>query len=370
MTEHLPPTEVIEESQTLWQTQHLPAGCPHCQRVYLVPNLADGTHCPLCRQAVLEPQPVRSREAAPEKMLPLAINKSQLQSIYADFVSGVWIKPDEFKPEILLERAELAFWPLWLVDSDISGHWQMEAGFDYQVESTKEIYSNGQWQSRKQIETRIRWEQRTGKISTHVDNVPVPALQEHQNRLRMTGQYQLDKAKPFTPNDLSNGILELPDLPPEDAWPLARPQVDKTAAEICKQAAGAQHLRNFAMEAAYENLNWTEFLLPILTTFYRDDDGQPQIVVVNGETGAIQGPQLASQKRGYKISGIIAGVTGLFLLLALISLVLTAIFPPAGIIAGLLVFLGLSTGIAAIIPAVWPGQWNRKQANGPTMDKQ
>jgi hypothetical protein len=34
------------------------------------------------------------------------------------------------------------------------------------------------------------------------------------------------------------------------------------------------------------------------TTHYTDDEGNPQVLVVNGETGAIHGPRLASRQRG------------------------------------------------------------------------
>lgn len=355
---------LIEETKSLWHTEHQPAGCPHCRRTFLVPPDQTETTCPFCRQANLEKQPVRMRPAEPERMLPFQVGKVKLSTIYEQFISGIWIKPEDFSADRLLERTIPIFWPLWLVDCDISGHWQMEAGFDYQVQSTKESFSGGEWQSRKQIENRVRWEPRLGKLKTRVDNVHVPALEEHRNREKMTGSYHLERAHSFMPDELGNALLEVPDLPPEDAWPLARPQVDKTAAHICAKAAGAQHQRNFAIKGDYQNLNWTQFLLPLYATYYRDDEGQTQVVIVNGETGKINGPRLASPKRGLKIAGIIAAGAGLLFVLALVGLLLTMVFPPAGIIAAFLGILGFATGIAAIIPAVWPGQWNRKQ-EGP-----
>lgn len=364
MTDLTPTADIIEQTQTLWETNRHPAGCPYCHRVFLVLPSSKDVACILCRRDVLEPQPARMRSSEPEHVLPFEIKKNTLQSIYENFVSSVWIKPEDFNADRLLKRTVPVFWPLWMVDSDVSGHWQMEAGFDYQVESSKESYANGQWRSQKQIEDRIRWEPRLGKLTTHVENVVTPALEEHYSRAKMTGVYTFEKAKAFDPSYLGNAILEVPDLPPEDAWRLAKPQVDKTAGQICAKAAGAQHQRNFAINAEYHNLNWTEFLLPMYTTFYTDDDGQPQILIVNGETGFISGPRLASPKQGLKIAGIIASVAGVLLLLTLLSLLLTLVFPAAGIVAALLGILGFGVGIAAIVPAVWPGQWNRQQT-GP-----
>jgi hypothetical protein len=364
MTDHIPPAEIIPEDQTLWQTDRQPAGCSHCHRVFLVAAEARGTTCPFCQRGELEAQPVFMRRADPEQVLPFRVPQQNLLAIYQRFVSEVWIKPQAFTPETLLKNTRPVFWPLWLVDSDVSGHWQMEAGFDYQVESAKEVYTGSSWESRKQIENRIRWEARLGKLETRVENVVTPALEEHQNRLQMTGSYPRKGAVTFNPHLLGSALLELPDVPPEDAWPLARPDFDRALAEICQKAAGAQHAREFTINARFSNQNWTEFFLPLYATHYADDEGKPQVVIVNGETGAIQGPRLASRQRGGQIAGMIAALAGVLFLLALIGLLLTVVFPPAALIGGLLAFLGLAAGVFAIITAVWPGQWNRKQT-GP-----
>lgn len=364
MSNKVPSTAVIHEEQNVWGTDRIPMGCQNCQRTLLNPPQAVETICPLCRQGTLQPQDVRMRPGEPEKLLPFRITRSDLVQIYETFISPVWINPDDLKADRLLSRTQRLFWPLWLVDTQVSGQWQMEAGFDYQVQSTKETFDNGQWVSRTQIEDRVRWEPRLGEITTRVENVAVPALEEHGNRQDLTGTYHHGAAQAFSPQLLGDAALEVPDLPPEDAWPTALPLIKKRLAEVCARAAGAGHQRNFAVKASYQSQHWTQYLLPMLTTYYFDDNGQPHILVVNGESGAIQGPRLASRKKGNQIGLILcAAAVGLFLL-ALIGFLLTAIFPPAGLIGAFLGFLGLITGGAALVPFIWPAQWNRKQ-QGP-----
>jgi len=360
-------TLIIEENQTIWGTDRQPAGCPQCMRVFLVPSDQIGSQCPFCRQGHLTSQSARIRPGEPEKYLPFLVTHARLLTIYKNFVSGVWIKPQDLTPEKLLERTKPVFWPLWLVDSDIKGQWRMEAGFDYQVESTKEYFQDGRWISRKQVEGRIRWEPRLGEIAARVDNVAAPALEDHRNRIRMAGDYPMENMQDVDLADLGQVPVECPDLPPEDAWPLAKPLIDRAAGKICQEAAGAQHQQNFAIQVEYPRKNWTQFLMPVYTTYYLDDEGQPQILMINAQTGAIQGPRLASRKRGLQIAGILAAAAGALLFLALIGLLLTMVFPPAGIIGALLGILGFGVGISAIIPAVWPGQWNRKQQETPRL---
>lgn len=366
MTDQQPTSTIIEEAQSVWGMKRTPLGCSRCGRVFLAESSNRNAPCPFCRQGTLESQPVRMHPAQPEKILPFKVGRRDLPSICEDFASGVWIKPDDFTAEKLLKRMIPVFMPLWLVDCDIVGHWQIEAGFNYQVESTREYYAGGRWQSRKQIETRVRWEPRLGKITHHVDNVAAPALEEHQNRLKMTKGYHLDQAEEFQPHRAGNALLEVPNLPPEEAWSLAKPKVDQVAAQVCAQAAGADHSRNFALKADYQNLNWTQFYLPLYATYYHDDDGQPQILIVNGETGRIQGPRLASPKRGLRIAGVIAVIAAVLLLLSLIGWLLMTVYSPAGLIAALLGVLGFGAGITALIPAILPSQWNRRQ-DSPTL---
>ena len=361
MTDQAPKTNILEQSQTSWQTDHRPAGCPSCKRAFLVPADRISASCPLCRSSTLNPQPAHLTINQPEKLLPFKTNQSKLKQIYTEFVSGIWLIPEDFSAESLLKRTQTVFWPMWLVDSDIDGHWQMEAGFDYQVQSAKEVYSGGEWHSRKEIEKRIRWEPRLGTAEIHVDNICVPALEEHHNRLQETGAYPLDRALPFTNAQLDNTIIEVPDLTPREAWRLARPQVQRELGKICISASGADHQKDFTIQAEYHKLNWTQFLLPMYTTHYLDDEGSPRVLVVNGVTGSIHGPRLASRKRGLRLAGIMAGIAGAVLLIALIGLLLAAVFPPAGLIAAFLGVLGFGVGLSAILPAVWPGQHNRKQ---------
>ena len=361
MSDLSPRTAVIRETENVWGTDRIPMGCPHCQRVFLIPLQVGEPTCPLCHQGTLQSQDVRMRPAEPENLLPFRITRTDLGQIYDTFISPVWLKPQDLMTERLLKRTQAVFWPLWLVDTRVSGHWQMEAGFDYQVQSTKETYSNGQWESRKQIEDRIRWEPRLGKLTTQVENVAVPALEEHENRQELTGGYHHEAAQAFSQQVLGDTVLELPDLPPEDAWPTAVPLIKNRLAGICASAAEAQHQRNFAVKASYHDQHWTQYLLPLFTTYYLDDDSQPNILMVNGETGTVQGPRMASQKKGNRIALILAAVSIIVFLLALFSFLLTTVFPPAALIAAVLGFLGLITGGAALVPLIWPAQWNRKQ---------
>jgi hypothetical protein len=360
-TPTLPQSEIIEETSAIWGTSLHPAGCAACQRVYLVDSARIGQPCPLCGRAKLQAQPALLRPEAPELLAPFRYQPAELRPRLEKFVKDVWLRGDDFDTDRLLQRITPIYWPVWLLDGDVVGEWQAEAGFDYQVKSSQESFGNGKWSTRELVEQRIRWEPRAGQIRRHYDNVKVPAISEQQRLTSTIGSCQFDQAGAYQPGQLQNAILRVPDLPPASAWPLAQSRLDEAAAGECQQASGAQHIRNFQLRADYQTLHWTQLLLPLYVSWYTDDEGNPRVLYFNGQSGAIGGTRLASQKKGWKVAGMILIIAAVFFLAALALAAVGLIFPPSMILGGVLGVLAMLIACGAIIPAVWPWQWNRGQ---------
>jgi hypothetical protein len=362
-TPSLPQSQIVEADASVWGTPLQPVGCPVCKQVFLVEASRLGKLCPNCARGKLESQPALLRPEAPELLAPFRYSLSNLRPSLEKFVQEVWLCPDDFDTDRLLQRAVPVYWPMWLVDSDVVGEWRAEAGFDYQVKSSQESYGKSGWTTHEVVETRIRWEPRAGQITRHYDNVSAPAISEQARLLKLVGQYQLNQAAAYQPEQVKGAILRVPDLPPENAWPLAQSHLDEAASAECRQAAGAQHIRNFGLRADYQCLNWTQLLLPLYVTWYADDQGQPpHPIYLNGQSGVIGGARLASQKKGWQWAGILLAVAAVMFILALLCAGLGMLFPPITILGILLGIAAIVVACAAIIPAIWPSQWNRGQA--------
>jgi hypothetical protein len=357
----LPTAEILESQQKVWQSDLQPAGCPNCSQAFLVEPARIGLACPACGVGRLESQPARLRLEPPELVIPFGKTSPNLAGLYQRFVSGVWLRPDDFNPQSLLRRATPLYWPLWLVDSQVTGSWQAEVGYDYQVESSQDSYASGQWLSNKVVETRIRWEPRLGQLERHFDNIATPALSDNDRLSRLLGPYRPDAAQPYLSDQLSGAIVRVPDLPPESAWPLAQSQLNRKAGDLCQQAAGGQHIRNFQLQAEYQELNWTQLLQPLYVSYYTDDEGQPQFVYINPQTGAIGGLRLASQRKGWRWAGISLGLALIALIIGVVAFAFSPVLPPLSLLGFLACAAALALGIFAIVPAVWPWQWNRQQ---------
>jgi predicted nucleic acid-binding Zn-ribbon protein len=355
-TTDLPDIQISDSVEQLWGLALQVAGCRQCGQAFLVESARLGQPCPNCACGKLESQPARLSCQPPELVVPFAKTQADVRAAIENFVKGVWLAPDDFNTEQLLHRAVAVFWPMWLVDGSVVGVWQAEAGFDYQVKSSQESYSNSAWRSREIIETRQRWEPRLGQIVRHYDNVCVPAASDHVRLVGLVGDYRLDKAAAYDKARISRSAMRLPDLPPQSAWPQAQLGLEHAAEQECFKATAAQHIRNYSVKADYENLNWTQMLLPLVVSYYTDDEGKNHPVYINGQSGVIGGMRMASQRKGWQWAGIIAAIAfGLLLLGLLLSVV--GLIP----LGGLVLFVAILVGMAALVPAAWPWQWNRRQ---------
>jgi hypothetical protein len=223
-------------------------------------------------------------------------------------------------------------------------------GFDYQIVSHREELRNGSWQSQKIKESNIRWEPRVGRLQRHYDNKAAPALEEQAQGERVLGKIKRREAQPYQLAEMQEALAHLPNRPPDDAWPEAEAALKQAAAKECQQAAAANHIREFRWTAEYAEQNWTQLLYPVYTTWYQDDDGQAQMVYVNGQTGKLAGQRRASMKKARKWSiGIGVGAALLFalsLLLAAVGFFEASVLPWAGI--GFVAAVGV--GVTAVLP--------------------
>jgi hypothetical protein len=325
-------------------------GCESCGAVHLA--LA-GDACPACGTGAASPIEVPS--PPPERAVARTVSAEAAAEKLAAWVAPVWFPVDELDPKRLAGRLVAVWWPSWLVDVDAAGIWEAEAGFDYPVESSQEVYGGSGWTTRKVTETRTRWERRTGRLRRRYDNLLVPALGEEP-----PGTADLAKSEPWTAGD--GGAIRLPDRSPEEQWPSALEALRVRAGEECARASGADRVRELFLDVDARGAHWSLLLRPGYTTWYLDEDGQTRVVALDATTGEIRGPRMASVARGRAWAlgwFAVGGGLALFgLLLGLAGLVLWFLLPVAAGLVG----VGVLVGLVGFWPLLQPAAWNRTQA--------
>jgi len=362
MSQEIKEIEITQDVQSIWGQPLTPHGCKNCGQVHLAAAERPNQICPNCGSRNLEIQPAMLRPEPPELCIPFSQKAANAKQNFSEFCK-VWLSPDDFTADNLQARLTKVFLPMWLVDCTVEGHWQAGAGFNYQIKSSQESYHSGDWHTKEIIKTRIRWEPRAGTINRNYNNVSVPAFTGYTKFISKVGKFRLDQAIRYQRDTLADSPVRVPDLSPENAWPIARDNLNKIARHDCEEAVGADHIREFKIHADYTKPNWTQLLLPIYFTWYKDEDETTIPVYIHGQTGKIVGPRLSSQRKGWKWAGISVLIAVGLLLLSLLSFAGTALLPFLSILGVLFGIFAFLAGLFAVFPAVYPWQWNRRQQN-------
>jgi hypothetical protein len=292
---------------------------------------------------------------------PFQLSSAQLDQAVQSFAQGIPFRPADLNPQALRSRLRQVYLPMWLVDAQVKAAWRAEAGYNYRVVSHQDRYAGSGWSSQKVEEQRVRWEPRLGCLDRKYHNVAAPALEEHQQLKESLGKFDLAAATPYRAEMTIQSFIHLPDRSQQDAWSEAQRAFQSAAAEECRQAARADHLRQFAWQPEFANQNWTLLLLPLYTSFYLDDQRQPQPVWIQGQKGQVSGQRRASLKRAQRTTFTLLGVGGLLFLLSLALLAASVVAPPALVLGIIGLALAFALGLGSLAPVLAAWRFNQQQ---------
>lgn len=360
----------VTDVAAVWGAPLTAVHCARCGEAHLTPehalSNAEGDalppRCPFCFQGPVERQPAYVREEPPEQVLPHSVSRQQLAGILEQWTEGVRFRPDELKAELLTRRARRYFVPLWLVDGRIEGAWRADVGFDYQAVSYQDRYSDGRgWSSQEVREGRVRWEPRVGRLNRRYDNLVAPALDDHRALMERLGGFDLSQRVGYSPQAVADAAIRIPTLEPRAAWPGAEAALVNAAGAECQLAAGADHIRDFTPEVEYDDLHWTQLLLPAYVTWYHEGE-QAWPVLINGQSGRVSGARRASSRKANTASLALGGIAVVLFVLGGLLALAGALLPPAAVVGGLILLVGVLVGLAAPVPAISAWVYNRRSA--------
>lgn len=347
----------MAEIITIWQRPLQATNCEYCDWTFLTELDTPLGKCPHCYRLELTPLTEEDLPEIfkPELMLPFNLPEEQIRDHLTKFSKSYWLPPKDLKSGLLADRLQRIYIPAWLVDSEVEAVWQAEVGFNYEVVSHQESYQQSSWVTREVKEVKVRWEPRAGHLKRKYENIQAPAIEEVASLKEKLGTFDRPNAGPYAVGALAGALVRLPNRNPVDAWPDAQPAFQKQASEECQSAAAAQHIRQYGWQPDFSAQNWTLLLLPIYSTYYLDDDGQPLPILLNGRTGQISGTKKASMKRAKKYARNLA-ILAAVLFLATLALLLLR--PNLALFT---LILTLFIGLGAIVPIAQASRFNRSQ---------
>lgn len=334
--------------------------CEHCGWHFSAQLTRSAEACPHCRVGKLTE--VESGKQVPvERFLPYSVSSEEFRTRVAEFSRSIPFSPADLTPDLLFRRAEHIFFPRYLVDAGVRAEWQAEMGYNYEVVSHQEILEGGRWKTVERKETRKRMESRVGRLVRHYENVPAPALEDDVALRGKLGDYSTQNSESIEDKTIDPWI-RLPERTFDDAWSDAVGLFQRRAADECRQAAEADHVGSFSWQAEFNEKNWTLLLLPIITSYYRDDTGQVCRVLLNGQTGTIFGDRRASELRARKLAVTLGIIAAALLAGSVVTGLMTVLVPLLGFLAMILFFGGAACGVGALLPVFVARRFNRRQS--------
>ncbi len=327
----------------------LPRRCPQCYRDWIAPIESDTSQLPYAYPPEFV---IRSRQS-PHSI----INNLEV------YIRTIPYAPFDLAPDKLLERMQEIFLPTWLVDVDVEAIWQAEVGYEYQVVSHQDRYdeNTGGWKSDEVTEARVRWEPRVGTLNRRYENISTPALEKEEALEVLIDVSDLSQAKDYDPEFVEEKLVHLPSRLPQDAWNSSELKIRAEVEQICRDAAGGEHIRQFEWEPDFRGQNWTLLLHPIFTTYYLDDHGEPQSILVHAISGNVHGSRRSSLKRAQRTAKIIIAIALSIFLFSLIATAFGVIYPPSLILAAIGLLLSILVGLFSLLPLGIAWQFNRFQ---------
>ncbi|NDJ54119.1 MAG: hypothetical protein GYB68_13700 [Chloroflexi bacterium] len=353
-----------------WQIELQPYACAFCESVFLLPPEASRLTCPTCFRDELDPisdaEQYPSYVMPPEKVLPFAISPERAVSLAEDNLKRIPLRPTDITPANLKDRLRPILLPMWLIDAEVQAQWLAEAGYYYEVVSHNERYGGSGWQTEQVKRVRTRWEPRAGELRRSYHNVTAAALEQFEVLTGRVGNFAIESGQQdYQPSQIQDVFVRVPSRPPEAAWDGAHTGFIRAAADEVRRAASADEIQQFKWRPDFATQNWTQLLIPLYSTYYLDDQGEKQVVYINGLTGQVWAMRQASPRRAQTFLFIGLALASLLVLGSVLGLLIALALPILGLLALLGVLLAVGVAIGGVVPVIQANSFNRRNRFDP-----
>ncbi len=339
-------------AQLGWQDGLLLAACSNCGLGIMQPADMFDQPCVHCGSYLIEELDPDADQpphlAPPELILNTKVDEKKAHKELSNWYSRFFFPPADLSLPTLMSRIRLMYVPVWLMDTRLNTQWAADVGFDYEVISSQEKLRGSTWSTTEVKRIQQDWEGRAGTINLNYENIPADAIEREFNfwpvvRLTPSQHKLLHRAEPYNATTAEKATFLLPSRIPADAVNDMLPSLMGLAQDDVQSACRADHIRNFNWAPKIEQQNWTKLLMPVWSTWYKDEDDRKRMLFINATTGQGWGERIPSMRRTWQV--------GLYML------IVAAVFMVAGLTFGLLSNNWAVMGLMTLIVFVMMGSF-------------
>lgn len=290
------------------EVEHEQVRCDSCGADVLFSGTLTSTECPYCGSPLQREKVHRGgQRVAVDAVLPFQIDLRKAQTEVGNWVKSRWFAPNEFKKRGAQGKINGVYLPFWTFDTLTFNVYEGERGEDY-----TETVGTG---DKKRTVTKTRWYFASGRFQRFFDDVLINGTREHSGtQIDEVGPWPLDRCLPFAAEFLAGHFARTYDIDLQDAFPLAKQQIDREIHSDCERRIGGDRQRLHWVKSRYDAITFKQVLLPIYLMAYRYRD-RTYRVFINAATGTVAGERPYSWiKIGATILGVGAVVLGVIVI--------------------------------------------------------
>lgn len=276
--------------------------CRGCGAEFSVPETKQSDECPFCgSKVIVENTPlVRIK---PHGVLPFQITELQSRKSVQTWLGSRFWAPNDLRKLALREGKLRGFYvPFWTFDSATTSSYSGMRGEHYWE---TEHYTDSEGNSQTRQVMRTRWYPASGVVDVPFDDILVLAARtvgqaparegEVTDRTKTDARYsqllstwQLGGVSPYQSTFLVGFQALRYDVDLPMGWERAREAMEPQIYDAIRYDIGGDEQRVLSKSTEYNNNTFKHLLLPVYTGGYHYR-GKPYRVVVNGQTGEVQG---------------------------------------------------------------------------------
>ncbi len=262
--------------------------CTSCGARVEVAASETARRCGFCDQPVVlaEDDPDR---IAPGSVLPFAVDRDVARRNLRAWLARKWFRPGDLAREAEVERLRGLYVPAWTYDAQTDSFWTAMAGYYYHVTETYSAFENGKSVTKTRQVRKIRWVPAAGRYDKRFDDWLVYGTRAIAPKLLDDlGRWRLAALEPYAPGFLAGYEAQRYSVDLREGWEEARRGVAAEIRSACAARVPGDTHTDLRVRTTYRDLRWKHLLLPLWVVAYRYR-GKPYRIVVNGQSGAVDG---------------------------------------------------------------------------------
>jgi Zinc-ribbon containing domain len=261
--------------------------CPSCGAQTRFDGHVAGDLCAFCASPLLVDQAHVERLIQVQALLPFALDRQAAQQVFARWVGSRWFAPNALKRTVSrADGVRGVYLPWWTYDARTVTTYRGERGVQRQVSDDRQGSGAAGGPGQRTV---TDWSPAAGAVQLAFDDILVagsPSIPAHL--ARVLDDWNLAALRPPEPDLMAGFGVEVYRHGLEAGFGEARGRMDGAIDAAIRRDIGGDLQRIHGRSTVVDDIRFKHLLLPVWIGSYRFG-GKPYRVVVNGQSGEVEG---------------------------------------------------------------------------------